>query len=141
MDGMLAFLLFVGALGLDLGALRSRAGPVVTVASAGTAVSAAVIGLELWASIQAISRPLSLVWALVFGALVIAAAAVPVVLGAASLPFVLQCSCFHDGCCEKLVIFTATYIVVLFSIIVQGSPLRLVARHTLLREREKAEEA
>jgi CPA1 family monovalent cation:H+ antiporter len=70
MDGMLAFLLFAGALGLDLGALRSRAEPVVTVASAGTAVSTADIGLALRASMQAMGQPLSPAWALVFGALI-----------------------------------------------------------------------
>jgi NhaP-type Na+/H+ or K+/H+ antiporter len=42
---------------------------------------------------------------------------------------------------QKSVILTATYAVVLLSIIVQGSTLELVARHTLLREREKAVEA
>ena len=70
MDGMLAFLLFAGALGLDLGALRNRAWPVVTLALAGTAISTAVVGLAFWAAMQAIGQPLSLAWALVFGALI-----------------------------------------------------------------------
>lgn len=54
MDGMLAFLLFTGAFGPDLGALRNRAWPVVTLALAGTAILTAVVGLAFWAAMQAI---------------------------------------------------------------------------------------
>ncbi len=70
MDGMLAFLLFAGALGLDLGALRDRAWPVATLALVGTAISTAFVGLAFWVIMPAIGHPLPLAWALVFGALI-----------------------------------------------------------------------
>ena len=44
MNGMLAFLLFAGAMTLDLGALRDRAWPVATLALVGTVISTAVVG-------------------------------------------------------------------------------------------------
>ena len=70
MDGMLAFLLFAGALGLDLRALRDRAWPVATLALVGTILSTAVVGLGVWGASAAIEHSLPLAWALVFGALI-----------------------------------------------------------------------
>jgi CPA1 family monovalent cation:H+ antiporter len=70
LNGMLAFLLFAGALGLDLGALRDRAGPVALLAVAGTLFSTAIVGVAFWLAAGALGRPLSLSWALVFGALI-----------------------------------------------------------------------
>ncbi|BAU88935.1 sodium/hydrogen exchanger [Methylorubrum populi] len=70
MNGMLAFLLFAGALNLNLQALRERAWPVATLALVGTAVSTAVVGLAVWGVSQALGHALPLVWALVFGALI-----------------------------------------------------------------------
>ena len=70
MNGMLAFLLFAGALNLDLGALRARAFAVATLALLGTLVSTAVVGAAFWAAAQALGSPVPLAWALVFGALI-----------------------------------------------------------------------
>jgi len=67
---MLAFLLFAGALNLNLHALRERAWPVATLALVGTAVSTAVVGLAVWGVSQALGHALPLSWALVFGALI-----------------------------------------------------------------------
>ena len=44
MDGMLAFLLFAGALHVDLGKLRSRAVPVALLAFVGTVISTGIVG-------------------------------------------------------------------------------------------------
>ena len=70
MDGMLGFLLFAGALHVDLGKLRSRAFPVLLLAGLGTVISTFVVGAGLWAAAGAIGFPLPFAWALVFGALI-----------------------------------------------------------------------
>ncbi|WP_264048732.1 cation:proton antiporter [Methylobacterium flocculans] len=70
MNGMLAFLLFAGAMTLDLSALRDRAWPVATLALVGTVISTALVGSAFWAVAQWSGHPVSLAWALVFGALI-----------------------------------------------------------------------
>jgi CPA1 family monovalent cation:H+ antiporter len=70
LDGLLAFLLFAGALHLDIGKLRGRAWPVALMATGGTLLSTAVIGLGLWAVSGPLGHPVALPWALVFGALI-----------------------------------------------------------------------
>ena len=70
MNGMLSFLLFAGALNLDLRALRNRAFAVATLALLGTLLSSALVGAAFWAAAQALGSPVSLAWALVFGALI-----------------------------------------------------------------------
>lgn len=70
MNGMLAFLLFAGAMNLDLRALRDRAGAVATLALVGTVISTALVGGAFWAVGQALGHPVPLPWALVFGALI-----------------------------------------------------------------------
>ncbi len=70
MNGMLAFLIFAGALTLDLQALKRRAFTVATLAVVGTALSTAVVGVAFWEAARLIVHPLSLAWALVFGALI-----------------------------------------------------------------------
>lgn len=70
MNGMLAFLIFAGALNVDLSALRRRALPVFILAVLGTIISTAVVGTGLWAAAEAIGHPLSFSWALVLGALI-----------------------------------------------------------------------
>ena len=70
MNGMLAFLLFAGALNLDLDALRDRAWPIAALALVGTVVSTAIVGAAFWGAAQAVGHPLPLSWALVFGALI-----------------------------------------------------------------------
>jgi CPA1 family monovalent cation:H+ antiporter len=70
MNGMLAFLLFAGALNLNLEAMRERAWPIALLALVATVISTAVVGAGFWGAAQAIGRPLPLSWALVFGALI-----------------------------------------------------------------------
>lgn len=70
MQGMLAFLLFAGALHVDLVRLRSRAIPVIVLASFGTAVSTLIVGAAIWRASALLGQPLTLAWAMVFGALI-----------------------------------------------------------------------
>lgn len=70
MNGMLAFLLFAGALNLDVSTLRDRAGPVALLALIGTVLSTGIVGLVVYGVAQWFGLPLSLSWALVFGALI-----------------------------------------------------------------------
>jgi CPA1 family monovalent cation:H+ antiporter len=70
MDGMLAFLLFAGALNIDLQKLRSRGIQVALLACIGTVTSTAVVGLATWAAALAFGLPMSLSWVLVFGAVI-----------------------------------------------------------------------
>jgi CPA1 family monovalent cation:H+ antiporter len=70
MDGMLAFLLFAGALNVNLEKLRSRAIPVALLATLGTVISTVVVGTGLWLTASLLQLPVSLGWALVFGALI-----------------------------------------------------------------------
>lgn len=70
MDGMLAFLLFAGALHVDLGKLRSRAIPVALLAFVGTVISTGIVGVGTWWAAQLIGLSIPLSWALVFGALI-----------------------------------------------------------------------
>ena len=60
MNGMLAFLLFAGAMSLDLRALRDRAIAVATLALVGTLISTALVGGAFWAWRQLIGRPVPL---------------------------------------------------------------------------------
>ena len=111
MNGMLAFLIFAGALTLDLKALRRRAFTVATLAVVGTAVSTAVVGLAFWEAARLIGHPLPLAWALVFGALISPTDPVAVVstLKHVSIPAVIEAemqgeALFNDG--VGIVIFT-----------------------------------
>ncbi len=70
MNGMLAFLLFAGALHVDLGRLRDRAVPVLVLATFGTTVSTGIVGIIVWLAGSLLGIPLTLLWALVFGALI-----------------------------------------------------------------------
>ncbi|UPJ55117.1 sodium:proton antiporter [Bradyrhizobium sp. 192] len=70
MNGMLGFLLFAGALHVDLGKLRSRWLPVSILAVFGTLISTAAIGVGLWTAARLLGHPIALAWALVFGALI-----------------------------------------------------------------------
>lgn len=70
LDGMLSFLLFAGALHVDLAQLRERKGAVAFLASLGVVVSAFLAGTALWAIFRALGDPLPLAWCLVFGALI-----------------------------------------------------------------------
>lgn len=70
MNGMLGFLLFAGALHVDLGKLRDRAIPVAILAFFGTVISTVVVGGGFYAVAWLIGHPMTFSWALVFGALI-----------------------------------------------------------------------
>lgn len=70
MDGMLAFLLFAGALHVDLRPLKNQRWAIALMASIGVIISTAVVGVGLWLASSALGFGLSLAWALVFGALI-----------------------------------------------------------------------
>jgi len=70
LHGMLAFLLFAGALHVDVVSLRSRALTIGAMATLGVVVSTAIIGGGLWMAADLLGVPISLPWALVFGALI-----------------------------------------------------------------------
>jgi monovalent cation:H+ antiporter, CPA1 family len=70
MDGMLAFLVFAGALHVDFARLRDRAWQVALLAVVGTVLSTAIIGFSVWWLAPFFGWPLTLGWALVFGALI-----------------------------------------------------------------------
>lgn len=70
LEGMLAFLLFAGALHVDVTSMRSRAVTIGLMATVGVAVSTAVIGCGLWLAADLVGVAISLPWALVFGALI-----------------------------------------------------------------------
>ncbi|MDE1937706.1 MAG: sodium:proton antiporter [Alphaproteobacteria bacterium] len=70
MTGMLGFLLFAGALHVDLGELKSRGWAVGVMATFGTMLSTAVVGVAFWLASRALGVTVPLVWAFVFGALI-----------------------------------------------------------------------
>jgi CPA1 family monovalent cation:H+ antiporter len=70
MHGVLGFLLFAGAMHVDWSRLRRRLGPVAMLATVGVLISTVTIGVGFWALSQMLGLPISLPWALVFGALI-----------------------------------------------------------------------
>jgi len=70
LDGMLSFLLFAGALHVDLAELAKRKWAIGFLASLGVLISAFLAGGALWCVFGALGHPLPLVWCLLFGALI-----------------------------------------------------------------------
>ncbi|WP_457941261.1 cation:proton antiporter [Mesorhizobium sp. 10J20-29] len=104
LNGMLAFLLFAGALHVDLGLLRMRAAVVGTMATFGVLISTAVVGFGFWGFAQLVGVDISLPWAMVFGALISPTDPVAVLstLKAVRVPKALEVdmigeSLFNDG--------------------------------------------
>ena len=111
MNGLLAFLLFAGALHLDVGHLKGRAIPVAVTATIGVLISTAVIGVAIWAISGWFGVPIELPWALVFGGLISPTDPVAVLgtLKAVKVPQELETdmkgeSLFNDG--VGVVVFT-----------------------------------
>jgi CPA1 family monovalent cation:H+ antiporter len=69
-NGMLAFLLFAGALQVDFAALRRRKLAVAYLAIVATVISTALTGALFWLACRTMGIPIPLSWALVFGALI-----------------------------------------------------------------------
>jgi len=70
LQGMLSFLLFAGALHVDLAELAERKWAVGFLATASVLVSTALVGAAAWWVFGALGHPLPLVWCLLFGALI-----------------------------------------------------------------------
>jgi monovalent cation:H+ antiporter, CPA1 family len=70
MEGMLSFLLFAGALHVDLSELRRYRWQIGTLAVIGTTVSAVLVGLGTWQLLPLFGVELPLPYCLVFGALI-----------------------------------------------------------------------
>lgn len=70
LHGMLAFLLFAGALQVELGELKRQLVPVAVFASAGVLLSGALSGVAFWAAARAFGLSLPLLHGLLFGAMI-----------------------------------------------------------------------
>jgi CPA1 family monovalent cation:H+ antiporter len=70
LHGMLAFLLFAGALHVDLGDLRSQALPVIVLSTLGVGLATLSCGALFWLVAHWLGTDLPLVYALLFGALI-----------------------------------------------------------------------
>jgi CPA1 family monovalent cation:H+ antiporter len=70
MQGMLSFLLFAGALHVDLSRLRQKGWQIAVLAVLGTALSTLLIGYGSWYLLGALGIGISLVHCLLFGALI-----------------------------------------------------------------------
>lgn len=121
LHGMLAFLLFAGAIQIDLSLLRARAWTVGAMATLGVIISTVLVATLLWAVSQLLPQPIPYAWALVFGALISPTDPVAVlsVLKQAKVDKTLEMdmageSLFNDG--VSVVLFT-----VLLSAAVSGS--------------------
>ena len=104
MEGMLAFLLFAGALHVDLSMLLKRKWPVLVMATAGVMISTAVVGTGFKGITLALGLELPFIWCLVFGALISPTDPVAVlgILKSAKVPESLEAkvageSLFNDG--------------------------------------------
>jgi CPA1 family monovalent cation:H+ antiporter len=70
LSGMLSLLLFAGALHTDLGLLRSRLSAILSLATIGVVISAALAGGAAWLAFRSVGPDIGLAWCLVFGALI-----------------------------------------------------------------------
>src|SRR5215210_628974 len=70
LDSMLSFLLFAGALHVDLGELARRKWAIGFLASFGVLVSAGLAGTALWWIFGVLGHPVPLIYCLLFGALI-----------------------------------------------------------------------
>ncbi|MBT6427299.1 MAG: sodium:proton antiporter [Rhodospirillaceae bacterium] len=104
MRGMLGFLLFAGALHVDLGQLARRGWPIAAMATGGLLVSTAIVGGGIWLAFDLVGLGLPLIYCLVFGALISPTDPVAVlgILKTAKVPAGLEAkiageSLFNDG--------------------------------------------
>jgi len=111
MIGMLSFLLFAGALHVDLGVLLSRKWPILAMATFGVCISTAIIAGATFYMVQLIGFDIPFVWCLVFGALISPTDPVAVlgILKTVDVPPALEAkiageSLFNDG--VGVVVFT-----------------------------------
>lgn len=111
LDGMLAFLLFAGAMHVNLSLLRDRAWAVGSMATVGIIISTVIVGCGFWFAAGVLGIPMPFAWAMVFGALISPTDPLAVIstLKAVQVPETLELdmtgeSLFNDG--VGVVIFT-----------------------------------
>jgi len=111
MNGMLSFLLFAGAVHVDLDELAVRKWAIGLMATLGVVMSTFLIGGAMWGIMQLTATPVSFLWALVFGALITPTDPVAVMglLKTVKIPPLLKAkiageSLFNDG--VGVVVFT-----------------------------------
>ncbi len=104
MEGMLAFLLFAGALHVDFSFLRSQAWAIGLMASVGVLLSTFIVGFGFYYLSGLFGMQIPLIWALVFGALISPTDPVAVLslLKSINVPHALEAkiageSLFNDG--------------------------------------------
>ncbi len=104
MHGMLGFLLFAGALHVDLALLARRGLPIAAMATGGLLLSTALIGAGIWLIFELFGLGLPLIYCLLFGALISPTDPVAVlgILKTAKVPPSLEAkiageSLFNDG--------------------------------------------
>lgn len=104
MNGMLSFLLFAGALHVDLAELRRGRWQIALLSTVGVVASTLMVGTGFWALAAALGMALPFMWCLVFGALISPTDPVAVmgVLKTTRVPPTLQAtiageSLFNDG--------------------------------------------
>ena len=104
MEGMLSFLLFAGALHVDLSMLLRRKWAVLSMATAGVLISTLIVGLGFKGIALALGLEVPFIWCLVFGALISPTDPVAVlgILKKAKVPESLEAkvageSLFNDG--------------------------------------------
>ena len=135
MQGMLSLLLFAGAMHVDLSELKAHRWSVAALALVGTLLSTLLVGFGLWLTLPWFGTPLSLLYCLLFGALISPTDPIAVmgILKSAGAPEDLELliageSLFNDG--VGVVIF-----VLLLGILTSGdTPTVSAALVLLLRE-------
>jgi monovalent cation:H+ antiporter, CPA1 family len=70
LQGMLSFLLFAGALQINLNDLRSQRGTIITLSLVGVMISTVVVGAGMYYVLGWVGLPLSFTWCILFGALI-----------------------------------------------------------------------
>ncbi len=70
LEGMLSFLLFAGALHVDLDRLKADWVPVLLLSTVGVLVSTVLVGLAMWGVGTLLALPIAPIWYFVFGALI-----------------------------------------------------------------------
>ncbi|MGH7222186.1 MAG: cation:proton antiporter [Gemmataceae bacterium] len=70
LHGMLGFLLFAGAIHLDLGELRRHKIAIAVLATVGVLLSTALVGSLTWLMLSLLGAPIALIYCLLFGALI-----------------------------------------------------------------------
>ena len=127
MEGMLAFLLFAGALHVDFEYLKSQAWAIGLMASIGVVTSTAIVGTGFYYLCAFLGIPMPFVWALVFGALISPTDPVAVLslLKSINVPHALEAkiageSLFNDG--VGVVVFIILVKIAVFSTGGGGEP-------------------